>query len=427
MPASWLIGSDPECDLVVDSPTVSRRHCRLDSDADGFSLEDLGSSNGTYINGQRIPIATRVRVSPSDAITLGLNVPLPWPADSPSASARSSAQQGGAPLPVLTLRGEAMVIGRDPDCHLALDVPVVSGRHARVSRSGDLVLLEDLGSSNGTFLNGRRIDRAVSVRPGDLVGLGSYALIFAEESPAHAARATAVIDPGPVYPVTRVETGAPPVARALPHPWLLLALVGQVLPLSVAIAMLRGSDAVVLFWLGLAAVWFGLSSAVLTSTSGIDPWRSGGVGSLVPRIGVLAVLCVLQCVLAWVIVSTMAHLQGAAVPQVALLALASGVGLALGMVVVLLIRSPAATWLLLAPILLTLWTLGGEHWPVTTMASWTRLLANATPTRWAFEGLLLLEADAGGSAAETGGRSTPRSTTSRPPPTGWGPGPMRWP
>src|SRR5262245_34745571 len=99
MPESWTIGADPECDLVVDRPTVSRRHCRLTRDADGFVLDDLGSSNGTYVNGERI--ATRMRVTRDDAITLGANIPLPWPAE-----AQSPAQAGSTPQ--LALRGEAM-------------------------------------------------------------------------------------------------------------------------------------------------------------------------------------------------------------------------------------------------------------------------------------------------------------------------------
>ncbi|MCH8829576.1 MAG: FHA domain-containing protein, partial [Planctomycetes bacterium] len=37
----WIIGADPGCDIVVDVPSVSGRHCRLIRNADGFSVEDL--------------------------------------------------------------------------------------------------------------------------------------------------------------------------------------------------------------------------------------------------------------------------------------------------------------------------------------------------------------------------------------------------
>ena len=47
---TWLIGSSPDCDLVVDQPSVTWYHCRLSKTDDGYLLEDLGSTNGTYLN-----------------------------------------------------------------------------------------------------------------------------------------------------------------------------------------------------------------------------------------------------------------------------------------------------------------------------------------------------------------------------------------
>ena len=53
--ASWLIGGATNNDLVIDVPTVSAHHCCLLRSNDGeFFLEDLGSTNGTYVNGRRI-------------------------------------------------------------------------------------------------------------------------------------------------------------------------------------------------------------------------------------------------------------------------------------------------------------------------------------------------------------------------------------
>ncbi len=69
---SWIIGSGDDCDLVVARPTVSGRHCRLTETATGYFVEDLGSSNGTYVNGVRITLSTRV--SASDTITLGQTI-----------------------------------------------------------------------------------------------------------------------------------------------------------------------------------------------------------------------------------------------------------------------------------------------------------------------------------------------------------------
>lgn len=76
---TWTIGSAAECDIVVTGDAVSRRHCRLSQTEEGFFLEDLKSTNGTFVNNSRIHDATLVHRR--DRITLGRKIPLPWPAD----------------------------------------------------------------------------------------------------------------------------------------------------------------------------------------------------------------------------------------------------------------------------------------------------------------------------------------------------------
>jgi ABC-type multidrug transport system ATPase subunit/ABC-type multidrug transport system permease subunit len=70
------------------------------------------------------------------------------------------------------------VVGRDPACDKVLNHPMVSWRHARLIRSAQAIYLEDLGSSNGTFVNGQRIQTPMLVRPGDVIGFGSFSLIL---------------------------------------------------------------------------------------------------------------------------------------------------------------------------------------------------------------------------------------------------------
>ena len=52
-----LIGRSPECDVFLDDVTVSRRHAELMRDGETFSIRDLGSLNGTYVNRRRIESA----------------------------------------------------------------------------------------------------------------------------------------------------------------------------------------------------------------------------------------------------------------------------------------------------------------------------------------------------------------------------------
>jgi ABC-type multidrug transport system ATPase subunit len=251
---SWLIGRDPNCDLILENPEVSSRHCRLSCERDVFSLEDLGSTNGTFVNGTRIN--SKVVVKSSDRITLGTHTPFPWPESAsdpisslsprririgrasdndvtldypmvsgyhaellvangkaeirdlgssngtaighPGKKIKSAALTtqdtvyfGSLRVPaselfkvalqgkreseaVFTVTEKSLILGRAPMCDQVLDYPMISGQHARLSRSPMGLSIEDLRSSNGTYVNGRRIDRTTPVRPGDVIGLGSY-------------------------------------------------------------------------------------------------------------------------------------------------------------------------------------------------------------------------------------------------------------
>lgn len=69
-----------------------------------------------------------------------------------------------------------VVIGRSPGADIVVGDDFVSGRHARIAPAGTDVVLEDLGSTNGTVLNGARIDRSHTLRPGDVIEIGAVRL-----------------------------------------------------------------------------------------------------------------------------------------------------------------------------------------------------------------------------------------------------------
>jgi eukaryotic-like serine/threonine-protein kinase len=69
------------------------------------------------------------------------------------------------------LQGEVMV-GRDRTCAIVLSHPAVSRKHARITASGTQLVLEDLKSANGTYVNNARIERA-QLKPGDVVRFGA--------------------------------------------------------------------------------------------------------------------------------------------------------------------------------------------------------------------------------------------------------------
>src|SRR5262245_17753714 len=77
------------------------------------------------------------------------------------------------PLPHLPAR--SWLVGRSPDCDLVAAGDGVSARHCRLTATAAGLVLEDLGSAKGTFVNGRWVAGPTSVRPGDRVPLGRAA------------------------------------------------------------------------------------------------------------------------------------------------------------------------------------------------------------------------------------------------------------
>lgn len=71
---SLIVGRDPACDLVIDDVEVSRRHARLLAQGGGYTVEDLGSTNGTFVNGERTSGITPL--NPGDTLRLGDQVSL---------------------------------------------------------------------------------------------------------------------------------------------------------------------------------------------------------------------------------------------------------------------------------------------------------------------------------------------------------------
>src|SRR3954468_12072712 len=76
----------------------------------------------------------------------------------------------------LELSEGQFAVGRNASCQLSLDDPLVSRRHALLTVRDEGVEIEDLQSRNGVLVNGQRIDRRVSLQPGDRISIGAQEL-----------------------------------------------------------------------------------------------------------------------------------------------------------------------------------------------------------------------------------------------------------
>ncbi len=79
-------------------------------------------------------------------------------------------------------------IGRSADSHIVIDNPAVSARHARVYREGTQYVLEDLNSTNGTFVNDKPVARH-TLADGDIVVVAKHTLLFTQQGGEQAERA----------------------------------------------------------------------------------------------------------------------------------------------------------------------------------------------------------------------------------------------
>jgi len=92
---------------------------------------------------------------------------------------------------IVELKETELLIGRQKGAQILLEGPKVSRRHARIFRENNDFRIEDLGSSNGTFLNGERLQAPTALRGSDEIGIGPYRLRFegGEASPELTIRA----------------------------------------------------------------------------------------------------------------------------------------------------------------------------------------------------------------------------------------------
>jgi predicted component of type VI protein secretion system len=113
--------------------------------------------------------------------------------------------------------GTECVLGRAPDVDFVLEDNLVSRRHARVFREGEGYVVEDLGSRNGTFVDGRKVARA-GLEDGATIKVGSTELAFRQKSLVESgpSRPAAPVPARPVAPTQPVPVRPAPAAPPVP-------------------------------------------------------------------------------------------------------------------------------------------------------------------------------------------------------------------
>ncbi len=224
--AVTLIGSRPDCQLVLNKPEISKLHCALVNTRGGVIVVDLCSRTGTTINGERV---TRGVLRPGDVLGVGgvaVETELAageYAAESPLASLRAFRLVGAAGDHAID--GCPAIIGRRQQCQAIVDTPDVSLTHAMILELEGCPAILDLGSRSGTHVDDERVHFAW-LRNGQRLAIGGEELRFEWDGPEFTppqacapADAAVVVIAAPAQsppPAAKLAENAPRPAPAAP-------------------------------------------------------------------------------------------------------------------------------------------------------------------------------------------------------------------
>jgi pSer/pThr/pTyr-binding forkhead associated (FHA) protein len=213
------IGRNPDNDMVLDDPQVSGSHAEIRRGENEVVVVDLESRNGTFVN--EVQVTTPQTLRHNDVLRLGatqmtfiLQVMAPRsetgpaglpdePLDRPQTTANVIARLtwDGRSFEVTE---DVFQIGRDEEgAKVHLEDPAASWLHAEVTRHGDSLYLRDLGSRNGTYVNGELVAVPHPLADGDVIHIGNTDLTFHGSTPAAATQPS----PSAIRPGSAVRSG----------------------------------------------------------------------------------------------------------------------------------------------------------------------------------------------------------------------------
>jgi pSer/pThr/pTyr-binding forkhead associated (FHA) protein len=215
-----LVGSAPDCAIRLAFPGIAGRHCELHTESGQTRVRPLTAAAATVLNGKQI--AGETSVKPGDLLLFGKigcrvvasgRAPVPPPSEP---AAESEDDMGHTrvrmALPKYLLRGVSgptfgkvyamvgtLMVGRSSDADVCIPIEEISRQHAKLQSAASGIVVEDLGSANGTFVNDQRVHTPTLLKAGDEVRFDTVRFLLVspaqETAPVSAARGEAVAAP----------------------------------------------------------------------------------------------------------------------------------------------------------------------------------------------------------------------------------------
>lgn len=210
------IGSAANAQVILHQPGIAPMHCEIHVQGDVATLSVPDAANVVTVNGR--PASGSMALRAGDLVGIGAVQARVVAVEKVVATVQRAAavDDSGATrvrmaVPRFVLRGVSgaafgktypvpgpVVIGRQQDCDISVPSEEISRRHAQVKPTADGLMVEDLGSANGTFINGKRVQTGL-MRPGEELRLDTIRFMLVApgmEMPATQRAPAAAATPG---------------------------------------------------------------------------------------------------------------------------------------------------------------------------------------------------------------------------------------
>jgi pSer/pThr/pTyr-binding forkhead associated (FHA) protein len=211
-----FVGSGADCQVMLAAPGIGMRHCVLRTRGDSTVVKPNDAQSVIVLNGKQIIGETPIK--PGDLLlfskigcrVVAIEKVAPQPVRrpvAPPAGDDDGRTRVRMALPKFMLRGVSgptfgktfavvgsMTIGRSPDCGIAIATDEISRHHAKLQVTPSGVMVEDLGSANGTFVNNQRVHGSAMMKPNDELRLDTIRFLLVSptsEAQAHAQASSA--------------------------------------------------------------------------------------------------------------------------------------------------------------------------------------------------------------------------------------------
>jgi len=178
---SITIGRDNGCDIVINDSEVSKKHLRITLIGTLVEIEDLDSSNSTYIDGKKLDAHKKVMLQKNERLIIASekNVYAIKGSEVRKASPSIELIPKDSSLPAITIKGR-MTLGRSSESNVVIDNSEVSRIHLEVQLDNGKLTIKDLGSANGTYINGKKneVGKSIYLNKGDQLVIGSEDVVY---------------------------------------------------------------------------------------------------------------------------------------------------------------------------------------------------------------------------------------------------------